>query len=44
MLSATALYRYEDEESVGVCEAMESLAQLFLSDSGAVEDVTAVST
>lgn len=33
-------YRYEDEEAVDVCEAMERMAQLFLSDSGKVEDVT----
>ena len=33
-------YRYEDEEAEGVCEAMERMAQLFLSDSGKVEDVT----
>ena len=32
--------RYEDEEAEGVCEAMERMAQLFLSDSGKVEDVT----
>lgn len=32
--------RYEDEEAVDVCEAMERMAQLFLSDSGKVEDVT----
>ncbi|KAL3132076.1 hypothetical protein ABBQ32_008686 [Trebouxia sp. C0010 RCD-2024] len=31
---------YEDEEAVDVCEAMERMAQLFLSDSGKVEDVT----
>ena len=35
-----ACYRYEDEEAVDVCEAMERMAQLFLSDSGKVEDVT----
>lgn len=33
-------FRYEDEEAVDVCEAMERMAQLFLSDSGKVEDVT----
>ena len=33
-------YRYEDEEAVDVCEAMERMAQLFLSDSGKVEDIT----
>lgn len=32
--------RYEDEEAVDVCEAMERMAQLFLSDSGKVGDVT----
>lgn len=31
---------YEDEEAEDVCEAMERMAQLFLSDSGKVEDVT----
>ncbi len=35
-----ALCRYEDEEAVDVCEAMERMAQLFLSDSGKVEEVT----
>ena len=34
------VFRYEDEEAVDVCEAMERMAQLFLSDSGKVEDVT----
>ena len=33
-------YRYEDEEAVDVCEAMERMAQLFLSDGGKVEDIT----
>lgn len=32
--------RYEDEDAEEVCEAMERMAQLFLSDSGKVEDVT----
>ncbi len=32
--------RYEDEEAEDVCEAMERMAQLFLSDSGKVEDIT----
>ena len=35
-----AVCRYEDEEDVDVCEAMERVAQLFLSDSGSVDDVT----
>ena len=33
-------HRYEDEEAGDVCEAMERMAQLFLSASGKVEDVT----
>lgn len=32
--------RYEDEEDADVCEAMERMAQLFLSDSGKMEEVT----
>ena len=32
--------RYEDEEAEEVCEAMERMAQLFMSDSGKVEDIT----
>lgn len=31
--------RYEDEDATEVCEAMERMAQLFLSDSGKVEEV-----
>lgn len=39
-VQAIASCRYEDEEDLDVCEAMERVAQLFLSDSGSVEDVT----
>ena len=30
--------RYETEEHLGVCEAMERIANLFLSDSGSIEE------
>ena len=31
--------RYETEEHPGVCEAMERIANLFLADSGSIEEV-----
>ena len=31
--------RYETEEHAGVCEAMERIANLFLSDSGSIEEI-----